>query len=333
MSRRDVAVLGGGRSSEHDVSLASAAAVTAALDRDRYRVHPFTIERDGWWSTPGRAAMPAAQAMTELAACDVAIPMLHGPHGEDGTVAGLLELLGVPSAGSGVRAGAIAMDKWAAKLVAEALGIPTAPGVVVGAVEPVAWSGPVVVKPVASGSSHGVTLVRRPEDLAAAIELALTLDDRALVERFIVGREVDVAVLVTPDGATAPAPTLEIVRDGIFDADAKYRDPHFVIPAPLDAQHERWLRTYAVRLAEALGCRGLVRVDFFVTDDGPVFNELNTAPGFTEHSQVPRMFAAAGVSYPELLDLLIATALAAAVDDGAPSPSLGMGRPTAEVPR
>src|SRR5690606_38802085 len=98
MSRRDVAVLGGGRSSEHDVSLASAAAVTAALDRDRYRVHPFTIERDGWWSTPGRAAMPAAQAMTELAACDVAIPMLHGPHGEDGTVAGLLELLGVPSA-------------------------------------------------------------------------------------------------------------------------------------------------------------------------------------------------------------------------------------------
>jgi D-alanine-D-alanine ligase len=324
MSLLEVAVIGGGRSPEHDVSLASAAAVAAALDRTRYRVHEFTIEPDGAWSRAG-ATVDAANAIAGIAACAVAIPMLHGPNGEDGTIAGLLELLGVPFTGSGVRAGAIAMDKWATKLVAAAVGIPTAAGRLVTAADPhpVAWTLPVVVKPVASGSSRGVTLVREPDALPGAIAEALEFDDRVLVEQFVVGREVDVAVLCGPDGATVPAPMLEIVRDDIFGFDEKYGGAaRFLVPAPIPDEDTRMLRAHATRIAEALGCRGVIRADFFLTEAGPVLNEVNTTPGFTEHSQVPRMFAAADVSYPELLDLLLDTALFG---------TLGDRRPTMEV--
>ena len=327
----DVAVIGGGRSAEHEVSLASAAAVAAALDRSRYRVHEFTIDPNGGWLHPIAGSVDAARAVAAIAACDVAIPMLHGPNGEDGTIAGLLELIGVPFVGSGVRAGAIAMDKWATKLVAEAVGIPVARGRLLSATNRHAgeWNGPVVVKPASCGSSRGVTFVRTPERLAAAIEHALEFDDRVLVEELVVGREVDLAVLCGPAGASTPAPALEITRADIFGFDDKYGGgAQFTVPAAIPDEDLWMLRAHAIRIAEALGCRGVIRADFFLTEDGPVLNEVNTTPGFTAQSQVPRMFAAAGVDYAALLDLLITEAL----NDTAVFATLEDQRPTMEVP-
>ena len=306
-----VAVIGGGQNCEHEVSLASAASVAGALDPKRYDVVRLTIGADGGWSGPGVASAPEAVAV--LGACDVVLPIVHGPRGEDGALAALCDLVGVPVAGSGLAAGAAAMDKWMTKLVAAAVGVAVAPGVVVrrDGIAGLAWSGsPVVVKPVAAGSSRGVTLVRSRDDLDAALRLALEFDDRALVEQLIVGREIDVAVLRLPDGGLRVGPPLEIVTDGVFDYEAKYAGPPpFLLPAPLAAEDRAALEAAAVTLVEALGCRGVARVDFFLTADGPVLNEVNTMPGMTTHSQVPKMFATVGLPYPELLDLLIAEAL------------------------
>ena len=241
------------------------------------------------------------------------LPVVHGPHGEDGTLAALCELAGLPYVGSGVRAGALAMDKWTTKLVANAVGVATAPGVLLTRPRHTqhTWTHPVVVKPVASGSSHGVTLVRRPADLEAALAAAFALDDRVLVEDVVVGREVDVAVLGRPDGSRVVSPPLEIVVDGLFDHADKYGGAADLrVPAAIDDTERKALEDAAVALFDALGCAGVARVDFFLTDDGPVLNEVNTMPGFTAQSQVPRMFAAAGLPYADLLDLLIQDALA-----------------------
>ncbi|CAN5446040.1 D-alanine--D-alanine ligase family protein [soil metagenome] len=303
-----VAVIGGGRSSEHEVSLASAAGVANALDA-RHEVVRLTIDPDGQW----RATHPITpgEAIEMLRACAVAFPMLHGPHGEDGTLAGLLELAGVPYVGSGVRAGAIAMDKWVTKLVAAASGVKTAAGVLLRRGEPYEFDGPVVVKPVASGSSFGVSLVRSADHLGAALEAAFALDDRVLIEEVVRGREIDVAVIRRPNGDLIVSPPLEIVANGIFDHDTKYNgSAQFVVPAPLGADELDALDRAAVAIYDALGCAGVARIDFFLADDGPVLNEVNTMPGFTSQSQVPRMFAAAGVDYPDLLELLAQDALA-----------------------
>lgn len=304
--RTRVAVLGGGRSCEHDVSLASAAAVAAGLD-PRHDVVRLTIGRDGTWRDGSRPVGLGA-ALEALRGCDVVFPVVHGPHGEDGTLAALCELAGVPYVGSGVRAGALAMDKWATKLVAAALGITTAPGRLVTAVTATqqTWTGPVVVKPVAAGSSIGVGLVAEPSALPPALATALALGDRALVEELVIGREIDVAVLRRADGAVVASPPLEIVADGLFDFDAKYGGrADFRVPAVLDEVDAKALEEAAVTTYDALGCSGVARVDFFLTDTGPVLNEVNTVPGMTEHSQVPRMFAAAGLPYPDLLDELV----------------------------
>jgi D-alanine-D-alanine ligase len=309
-----VAVIGGGQSGEHEVSLASAAAIAGALDRAAYDVVSLTIERDGWWHREGqRMSLPSAVAI--LRTCAVAVPALHGPHGEDGTVAALCELAGVPYVGCGVGAGALAMDKWATKLVAREVGIAVAPGLLLtrASAPSYRFAGPVVVKPVAAGSSLGVSLVREPGELAGALVRALEVDGRVLVEDVVAGREIDLAVLGRPDGTRVVAPALEIVGEGIFDFERKYGgQADFRIPAPLGDDERRGLEAAAVRMYDALGCGGVVRVDFFLTADGPVLNEVNTMPGFTEHSQVPKMFAAAGTSYPALLDLLIADALGSA---------------------
>lgn len=297
-----VAVIGGGASCEHDVSLASAAGVADAL-AERHDVVRLTIGRSGEWDLPA--------AVATLQDCDVVVPVVHGPHGEDGTLAALCELAAVPYVGSGVRAGALAMDKWATKLVAEAVGVATAPGVLLTPTTAAGFVGghrfthPVVVKPVAAGSSHGVSLVRTAAELEPALAAALALDDRVLVEDVVVGREIDLAVLRTRAGLTV-SPTLEIVVDGLFDHDAKYGGhADFRIPAVLDDVDRKALEDAAVAVYDALGCAGVARVDFFLTADGPVLNEVNTMPGFTEHSQVPRMFAAAGLSYADLVDLLV----------------------------
>jgi D-alanine-D-alanine ligase len=164
----------------------------------------------------------------------------------------------------------------------------------------------VVVKPVAAGSSLGVSLVRRGEDLAPALTAAFALDSGVLVEDVVVGREIDIAVLSRADGSRLVSPALEIVVDGVFDYEEKYGGhASVVVPAPLDETERKELEDAAVAVYDALGCGGVARVDFFVTDDGPVLNEVNTMPGFTAESQVPKMFAAAGVAYPELLDLLV----------------------------
>ncbi|WP_158839972.1 D-alanine--D-alanine ligase family protein [Saccharothrix deserti] len=316
--RARIAVIGGGQNCEHDVSCASAAAVRAALDPSRYDAVSLTIGRDGTWHGPGGQPLDPstsgslAAAVDVLATCDVVLPLVHGPLGEDGTLAALCELAGVPYVGSPVRAGALAMDKWATKLVAEAVGVRTAPGRLVTRSSTVDFTGPVVVKPVAAGSSFGVRLVEHEEDLGPAIEAALELDERVLVEEVITGREIDIAVLDDPDEGRRTGPPLEIVvSSGLFDTTVKYDgSADFVIPAPLTDVEAKALSDAALRVYEVLGCRDIARVDFFLTDEGFVLNEVNTMPGMTAQSQVPKMFAAAGLSYPDLLDRLIRSAAA-----------------------
>lgn len=308
-----IAVIGGGANCEHEVSLASAASVADALARRGHDVVRLTIDPDGWWLDPDGGVLGLARSIDVLRACDVTVPVVHGPRGEDGTLAGLLDLAGVPYVGSGVRAGALAMDKWATKLVAEALGIGTAPGLLLTARTASAYefSGPVVVKPVAAGSSHGVALVRTAGELAPALAAAFALDDRVLVEEVVQGREIDLAVL-GHETRRSVSPPLEIVGEGLFDYEAKYGGTaDFRIPAALAPADRKALADAAVAIYDALGCRGVARIDFFLTEQGPVLNEVNTMPGFTEHSQVPRMFAADGVGYGALLETLVRNALAA----------------------
>jgi D-alanine-D-alanine ligase len=303
-----VAVIGGGRSCEHDVSLASAASVAAGLDPTSYDVVPLTIGRDGTWRDRGRRPMSLVGAAQVLRGCDVAFPVVHGPHGEDGTLAALCDLANLPYVGSDVRAGALAMDKWATKLVAGALGLTTAPGRLVTASTAgvVRWTGPVVVKPVAAGSSLGVSLVTEASALPAALDAALALDSRALVEEVVPGREIDVAVLRRADGSLLVPPAIEVVGDGLFDFEAKYGGgADLRVPAALTETEVKELEDAAVATYQALGCSGVARVDFFLTEQGPVLNEVNTIPGMTEHSQVPRTFAAAGLTYADLLDELV----------------------------
>lgn len=317
-ARLRVMVVGGGQNCEHDVSIASAASVAAALDRRRYEVERLTIGLDGKWSDADGAALPGglSEAVGRIQAADVVFPALHGPRGEDGTFAALCELAGTPYVGCGVGAGALAMDKLATKRIADGLGITTARGAVVisSSAESPPLDLPVVVKPVAAGSSYGVSRAETRADIANAVAVALTHDDRALVEEMIVGREIDVAVIEHPDGRLLVGPPLEIVLGdrALFDTDNKYDGTaEFCVPAPISSANVAALEKAAVAMFEALGCSGLARFDFFLTADGLVLNEVNTMPGMTEHSQVPKMFAAVGLPYSELLDLLVDTALSA----------------------
>jgi D-alanine-D-alanine ligase len=306
--RTRVAVIGGGQNCEHDVSLASADGVAGGLDPASYDVVRLTVGREGTWRDRGQRPMGLAGVGQILRGCDVVFPVVHGPRGEDGTLAALCELAGLPYVGSGVGAGAVAMDKWTTKLVANAMGIATAPGRLVTAAtaDLETWTSPVVVKPVAAGSSLGVTLVREPAELRPALDAALALDSRALVEDVLVGREIDIAVLRRADGSLLVSPPLEIVVEGVFDYEAKYGGgADFRVPAALEEHDTKALEDAARAVFTALGCSGVARVDFFLTDEGPVLNEVNTTPGMTEHSQVPRMFAAAGIAYADLLDELV----------------------------
>lgn len=313
-------MIGGGQNCEHEVSLASASSVAAALTPARYDVVRLTIGRDGQWlDDTGRPLLGgAAEAVAVLTANDVVFPAVHGPRGEDGALAGLCELVGVAYVGSGVRAGALAMDKWATKLIAEGLGLRTAAGSVVrtATVESAATAAlPVVVKPVAAGSSHGVRLVDRSDRLADAVSAALLLDSRALVEEVVRGREVDIAVLERPDGSRLVGPPLEIVvpAGSLFGTAQKYDgSADFRLPAPVSHLEQAELSAAATALFDALGCAGVARFDFFLTADGLVLNEVNTMPGMTEQSQVPKMFAAVGLPYADLLESLIGAATAPA---------------------
>lgn len=318
MSARRVAVIGGGRNPEHDVALRGAAAVAAALTEAGHVPVPLTIGRDGLWRSDDRAlgltpASSLAAALLVLAGCDAAFPVLHGAHGEDGTLAALLDLAGVPVVGCGVRAGAIGMDKHATKAVAAAQGVAVADGVLVlpGDALP-DLPLPLVVKPTTAGSSFGVSLVRRADELAPAVAAASAVGDAVLVERFVSGREVHVGVLERVGGDLLVTPPVEfVVPDGaVFDTSAKYDGTtRVLLPAPVPPEMLAAMRAAALRLFRAMGCAGLARFDFFVTADGVVLNEVNTMPGMTATSGFPRMCAAAGIDHPALVSELVELAI------------------------
>ncbi|GAB0105343.1 D-alanine--D-alanine ligase family protein [Nocardia sp. JMUB6875] len=309
-----IAVIGGGENCEHEISLASADSVAAALSGIGHEVVPLTIDPHGGWLDGDGTPIGLAAAVDVLCGCDVVVPVVHGPRGEDGTLAALCDLAGVAFVGSGIRPGALAMDKWATKLVAQALGITTAASVVLttSTASTYRFRGPVVVKPIAAGSSHGVRLVDSEAELAPALAAAFAFDDRVLVEEVQHGREIDVAVLGMNDGGRHVSPLLEIVADGLFDHDAKYGGhADFRVPAEVSLSERNALVAAALAMYDALGCAGVARIDFFLTESGPVLNEVNTMPGFTAHSQVPQMFAADGLTYTALLDTLVQDAAAA----------------------
>jgi D-alanine-D-alanine ligase len=315
MTRSTVAVIAGGRNSEHDVSLASGAGVRRAL-ADDHDVVDLRIGRDGSWSIGGQRRIGAAEAVAELVRTDVVFPALHGVNGEDGAIAGFLETIGVPYVGSGVVASALAMDKRATKLLAAAAGVRVARDLTV---DDVRRRGrlPVIVKPATGGSSHGVSLARTLPAFEAALTVATAgagpgaTGVDVLIEEVIVGREIDIAVLEEVDGTLSAAPALEIPRDpgSVFDVEAKYGgDPGFLVPAPLSADELETVCGAAMAVFRALGCRGLARVDFFLDDRGFVLNEVNTMPGMTERSQVPAMVRAAGMTYADLIRSLVEVA-------------------------
>ncbi|WP_067854294.1 D-alanine--D-alanine ligase family protein [Nocardia shimofusensis] len=279
---------------------------------------------------PTRAGALVAldDASAVLGSVDVVFPVLHGPFGEDGTLQGMLELAGVPYVGPGVLASAAGMDKEFTKKLLAAEGLPIGrqvvlrPGTATLTDEQRAGLGlPVFVKPARAGSSIGITKVDDWSGLEAAIDKARHHDPKVIVEAGIVGREVECGVLEFPDGRVEASVVAEIkMPDGtpggdgpqFYDFDTKYLDDvcEFDVPAKLDDDITDAVRQMAVRAFRALDCQGLARVDFFVTEDGPVINEINTMPGFTSISMYPRMWEAAGVDYATLVSTLIETAVA-----------------------
>lgn len=312
---RRVAVIGGGANDEHEVSLASAAAVTRAIRELDLEAVPLTITRDGTWHHTDGPELSAADAVAVLTACDAAFPALHGVHGEDGAVAGFLDLIGVPVVGSPVRAGALGMDKWVTKAIAEAVGITTAASALVdpSATDDLPFDVPFVVKPTTGGSSNGVSVVRYEDDYEAAVAAARAASrgqdtEGVLAEVFVDGREVDIAVFRDRTGTLRTGAALEIgVAPGaLFGREEKYDGTaDFTVPASLAEPELAALEETAHRLYDVLGCAGVARFDFFLTDAGLVLNEVNTCPGFTERSQVPQMFAAVGLPYVALVRELL----------------------------
>ncbi|APT92624.1 D-alanine--D-alanine ligase [Corynebacterium phocae] len=346
-----VAVIYGGQSTEHSVSCVSAGAVMAHLDRDKYEVVPIGITREGAW-TPGvrsgleitDGTLPEVAMGEELtlslnpakrgqihnlttgalhAEVDVIFPVLHGPFGEDGTIQGLLELVGLPYVGPGVLASAAGMDKEFTKKLAMAEGLPITAEVILrdgrrelSEAEQHQLGLPVFVKPARGGSSIGISKVNSWEDLGAAVELAYQHDNKVIVEAEITGAEVEVGVLEYPDGslqASVPAKLngIEDSAEGFYGFETKYLDNvvSAEIPAQLEPAVIAQLQDLAIASFKACDCKGLARVDFFVTDKGPVLNEINTMPGFTPISMFPQVFAKSGVPYGELLDTMLSTAL------------------------
>jgi len=326
VSRRvRVAVLLGGRSSEHDISLASARSVLEALDPDRYDTVSVAIGRDGRWElgTGENGAIaetlpvPTSKVPATLGEVDVVFPVLHGPFGEDGTVQGLLELAGVPYVGAGVLGSALAMDKDVFKAVMRDRGIPVTRNITLrlGEEPRNPFGFPVFVKPARLGSSVGISKARDEEELAVAVELAFRHDEKVLVEELVEGIEVECGVL----GNEQPEASLpgEIVSHGFsgedwYDYSAKYEEGgmDLVVPPRLPEETNERVRELAVRAFVAGECEGMARVDFFVRPDGEVLvNELNTIPGFTATSVYAKLFEASGVPYPELVDRLVQLAL------------------------
>jgi D-alanine-D-alanine ligase len=303
-----VAVLAGGRSSEHDVSLSSAESVRAGLEAGGHQPIDVRIDRRGGWTVDGKKV--AVEPGKGLLGADVAFPVLHGPFGEDGTVQGLLELLDVPYVGAGVLASSLSMDKALFKDLMAAHGVPQVDYAVVrdgdsrGSLGP-----PVFVKPARLGSSVGISRAVSEVELDRALALAFEHDPVVVVERMATGMEVECSVLGNrrPEAST---PGEIVVRKGDwYDYEAKYTDGGMELVIPARTPHLDEVRRLAVEVFGIVGCAGMARVDFFVTDEGVLVNELNTIPGFTATSVYAKLWEASGLPYPELLDRLVGLAL------------------------
>ena len=351
MERKQVCVLFGGVSPEHEVSLRSAECVLSNLDPERWNAIPVGITKDGQWllygskdwsrlpdgswqqcpeNLPAFLSPVRGQGLVVLGPegakslpVDAVFPVLHGENGEDGSVQGLAQLAGLPCVGAGVGASAAAMDKTMTKLVADKVHVPQAPWYLVqssalaqymdaalDAVE-ARWAYPVFVKPAGTGSSVGVSKAKNRAELAQALRKAAAFDKKILVEAFIPGREVEVAVLGNGDPVASICGEIESGVE-FYDYDAKYvtDTSRAYIPARISDAAAGQVQEYAVKIYRALGCRGLSRVDFFVGDDDTVtFNEINTIPGFTSISMYPKLFEASGIPTTQLVTRLVELAL------------------------
>jgi D-alanine-D-alanine ligase len=308
-----VAVLAGGRSSEHEVSLASGGAVRAGLEQGGHEPLWVEITREGRWTHGG--APVALEPAGGLLGADVVFPVLHGPFGEDGTVQGLLELLDVPYVGAGVMASAVSMDKVVFKELMGRAGVPQVDYAALrDGEDPEALERlglPVFVKPARLGSSVGISKVESPETLDAALREAFDHDPLVIVEAMAEGLEVECSVLGNREPVASEPGEIVVRRGGWYDYEAKYEPGgmELVVPARVPPSVRDRVRELAVEAFRLVDCAGLARVDFFVPDGEVLVNELNTIPGFTETSVYAKLFEASGVSYVELLDRLLALAL------------------------
>ena len=310
-----VAVLGGGRSSEHEVSLVSAATVAqGALDAG-HEVLRVTLERDGtWWHDGEELALRPGRGFLDA---DVVFPVLHGPFGEDGTVQGALELLDVPYVGSGVMASAVCMDKVVFKDLMAQAGIPQVAYALVEkrrprpSLEHLGY--PQWVKPARLGSSVGIVRVEKPEEIDAALDEAFSHDDRVIVEANSTGLEIESSVLGdTHDPRVSQPGEIVLLREGWYDYEAKYSEGgmRLELPARISPTATARLREEAARAFSAAGCSGLARADFFVDGETVLLNELNTLPGQTPTSVYGVLWERSGLAYPDLVDELCRIAVA-----------------------
>ena len=342
MTKR-IAILCGGRSSEHEISCISAGGIVGAIDRTKFEPIIIGITKSGKWvhisdDFPLRIVDGVLPVIPEDAPAvvadvagfsvggaslniDIVFPILHGPYGEDGTIQGMLEMANIPYVGSGVLASAVAMDKSFAKPIFASHGIKVAEGITITSEQ---WSTdapaitraanslsyPVFVKPARGGSSRGTHKVKSESELASAINDALLYDTKVMIENAVVGSEIECAVLEINDVAHASVvgkisidPKFEF-----YDFEAKYLDGATTIelPAPIDQEISDEIRSLAIKAFNALDCRGLARVDFFLTHNNEIIiNELNTMPGFTSTSVFPKMWAATGLDYKSLILTLL----------------------------
>ena len=355
MKKLSVCILFGGMSPEHEVSLRSAESVLNNIDKSKYDVFPVGITKEGEWILFGGddySMLPAGTWKTHPQNCaasispvrghglllfgekgvekqklDVVFPVLHGENGEDGAMQGLLKLAGIPYVGPHVAASAVAMDKTLTKLVADQAQVPQAAwhlvrradlGIRTSATIDLLerrFAYPMFVKPAGTGSSVGVSKAADRDALAKALQDAAVFDDKVLVEEFIHGREIEVAVMGNENPVASICGEIDSGAE-FYDYEAKYVTDTSVayIPARIPEDVQEQVREAAVKVYKAIGCKGLSRVDFFVTYEGGrvVFNEINTLPGFTSISMYPKLFAASGIPYPELIDSLLELAVEAA---------------------
>jgi len=337
MSKVRVAIICGGKSSEHEISCISANGILNAIDRSTFEPVLIGITKSGKWlllpedtsfiiqngvlptvPVSGLEISITSQGLFsggKNLAIDVVFPILHGPYGEDGTIQGLFEMLGLRYVGSGVLASAVSMDKSYSKPIFAAAGLKVAPGTVVTSSNfelPSNLKYPLFVKPARSGSSRGTTKVKQDSELKAAVESALAFDTKVIIEQAIVGKEIECAVLQS-NGKTIVSPVGQIVISSkyeFYDFQAKYLDDSMQLVFPeLPAGIEERIQAAALTAFNAAGCEGLARVDFFYSDSGEVvINEINTMPGFTPLSVYPKLIEKGGMNYQQLITTLIQTA-------------------------